>query len=86
MSKQLCRPPAPPQTAAPVIIFRTIIVLTFNNNVVVPLTLLRYSTRYYSHSRTSTQACQLQTLPCFDLEGKCCGMGSINEINRKIRT
>ena len=24
MSKQLCRPPAPPQTAAPVIIFRTI--------------------------------------------------------------
>ena len=25
MSKQLCRPPAPPQTAAPVIIFRTIV-------------------------------------------------------------
>ena len=25
VSKQLCRPPAPPQTAAPVIIFRTII-------------------------------------------------------------
>ena len=53
---------------------------------VVRLTLLRYSTRYYSYSRTSTQACQLHTLPCFDLEGKCCGMGSINEINRKIRT
>ena len=30
----------------------------------------------------STQACQLHTLPCFDVEGTCCVIGSINEITQ----